>query len=89
MFSAKADRPYFDAWLRRTRRQFAVSGLLSQTAHVLAKEEGGTAESWTARLRDLLDGAEVPSIDLLTRIDTILSRSRPQSTLAETQQFLW
>lgn len=89
MFSAKADRPYFDAWLRRTRRQFAVSGTLSQTAHVLAKEDGSSAEFWTTRLRGLLDGEEIPSIDLLTRIDTILSRSRPQPTLAETQQFLW
>lgn len=89
MFTAKADRPYFDAWLRRTRRQFAVSGRLSQTALVLSKEEGGTSESWSVRLRGLLDGGEVPSLDLLTRIDTILSQTQLKPTQPETQQFLW
>ncbi len=89
MFTAKADRPYFDAWLRRTRRQFAESGRLSQTALVLSREEGGTAESWSARLRGLLEGAEVPSLDLLTRIDTILSQTQLKPTAPETQQFLW
>lgn len=77
VFNAQANRPYFNAWLRRARRQFAVSGRLSQTAFVLCKEEGGTLESWCQRLRDLLNGGEVPSIDLLTRIDTILSGGRP------------
>lgn len=89
VFTAKADRPYFDAWLRRTRRQFAVSGRLSQTALVLAREEGGTAESWTSRLRGLLDGVEIPSLDLLTRIDTILSRTALKPTSTEIQQSLW
>jgi hypothetical protein len=89
VFTAKADRPYFDAWLRRTRRQFAVSGRLSQTALVLSREEGGTTETWSARLRGLLDGAEIPSLDLLTRIDTILSNTQLRPTLPETQQFLW
>lgn len=89
MFTAKADRPYFDAWLRRTRRQFSVSGRLSQTALVLAREEGGTADSWSTRLRGLLEGEEIPSLDLLTRIDTILSHTALKPTLSETQQLLW
>lgn len=80
VISLKPDRPYFEAWLRRTSRQFAVSGRLSQTALILAKEEGGTPDEWSARLRTLLEGNEVPSIDLLTRIDALLAGpSRSQS----------
>lgn len=73
MFQIKSDRPYFEAWLRRTGRQFAVSGRLSQTATVLAAEEGGTVDEWRDRLRTLLNGEEIPSLDLLTRIDALLS----------------
>jgi hypothetical protein len=69
----KNDRPYFDAWLRRTGRQFAVSGRLTQTATALAAEQGGTVDEWRSRLRILLEGGEVPSLDLLTRIDALLA----------------
>ena len=67
------NRPYFDAWLRRTGRQFAVSGRLTQTAMALAREDGSTVDEWRARLRVLLEGQEVPSLDLLTRIDALLA----------------
>ncbi len=73
MASPKKDRPYFDAWLRRTGRQFAVSGRLTQTAMALAREDGDTIDAWRARLRTLLEGQEVPSLDLLTRIDALLA----------------
>lgn len=69
----KPDRPYFEAWLRRTGRQFAVSGRLSQTATMLARENGGSIDEWRARLRTILDGGEIPSIELLTRIDALLA----------------
>lgn len=73
MFPSKNDRPYFDAWLRRTGRQFAVSGRLTQTAMALAAEEGGTVEEWRIRLRELMAGGEIPSLELLTRIDALLA----------------
>jgi len=73
VFSPNPDRPYFEAWLRRTSRQFAASGRLTQTAMVLAAENGGTVDEWRTRLRTLLEGNEVPSLDLLTRIDAILA----------------
>ena len=73
MISLKSDRPYFDAWLRRTGRQFAVSGRMSQTALALAETEGGSTEEWRRRLRVLLEGREMPSLDLLTRIDALLA----------------
>lgn len=73
VFTPNPDRPYFDAWLRRTGRQLAVSGRLTQVAVVLAAEHGGTPETWSKRLRTVLEGNEVPSLDLLTRIDSLLA----------------
>ncbi len=88
MFIAKADRPYFDAWLRRTRRQFAISGRLSQTALMLSREDGGTPEEWSGRLRDYLDGGQMPSLDLLTRIDALLAGRPPVPKEATPQAML-
>ncbi len=67
------DRPYFDVWLRRTGRQLAGSGRLTQTATLLAAQDGISMEEWRTRLRALLDGGEPPSLDLLTRIDALLA----------------
>ena len=73
MFTGKKDRPYFEAWLKRTGKQFAVSGRLTQTAMLLAAEEGGAVDEWRTRLRVILEGEEVPSLDLLTKIDALLA----------------
>lgn len=73
VFSPKYERPYFEIWLRRTGRQLAASGRLSQVAVVLANEQGGTPDEWRTRLRILLEGNETPSIELLTRIDALLA----------------
>lgn len=74
MTPRKPERPYLEAWLRRISRQFAASGRLSQAAAVLAREDGGCAEAWSARLRRILEGDETPTIELLTRIDGILAK---------------
>jgi hypothetical protein len=71
--SGKKDRPYFKNWLKRTSKQFAVSGRLTWTAMVLAKEENGTVEDWRSRLRLLMEGNETPSLNILMRIDAILA----------------
>jgi hypothetical protein len=73
VFTPNPDRPYFDTWLRRTGRQLAVSGRLSQIAMVLASENGGSADDWRARLRTVLEGNEIPSLDLLIQIDALLA----------------
>jgi hypothetical protein len=67
------NHPYFEAWLRRTGRQFAVSGRLSQIATALAALEGGNVDAWRERLRKILEGEEIPSLDLLTKIDSLLA----------------
>ena len=89
MFTGKKDRPYFEAWLRRTGKQFAVSGRLTQTAMVLAAEEGGTVDEWRTRLRVLLEGEEVPSLDLLTRIDALLAGPSTPKHGDDSQQALF
>jgi hypothetical protein len=73
VINLKPDRPYFDAWLRRTRRQLAASGRLSQTAVRLAGDFGESPDVWVKRLRALLDGGEPPTLELLTRIDALLT----------------
>lgn len=85
----KNDRPYFETWLRRTGRQFAVSGRLTQTAVELAMLEGGTVGEWRVRLRVLLDGGETPSLDLLTRIDAILAGPSKTKPTDDSQQSLF
>ncbi len=88
MFTAKAERPYFEAWLRRTRRQFAVSGRLSQVALILAREQGGTPGEWRGRLLDLSENEEPPTLELLTRIDAILARPPKRTPRQESQVML-
>ena len=80
MLPTKLDRPYFEAWLRRSRKQFAISGRLSQVALVLSMENGETAGTWRTRLRSLLDDKEPPSLDLLMRIDLILAKPAEKRT---------
>jgi len=89
VISSKTDRPYFDAWLRRTGRQFAVSGRLTQTAAALSMTEGGTVDEWRARLRTLMEGEEVPSLDLLMRIDSLLAGTSRQTSEDVSQGFLF
>lgn len=84
----KTDRPYLAAWLRRTRRQFAVSGRLSQIALVLSRQEGGSLESWRERLAGILDERETPDFELLTKIDRLLAGpARPDASGGEQDSF--
>lgn len=89
MFTLKPDRPYFEAWLRRMKRQFAVSGRLTQTATLLAAQGDGSTEEWSTKLRTMLDGREMPSIELLTRIDALLAGPSKAPVTTESQPSLF
>ena len=90
MFNSKPDKRYFDAWLRRVGRQLSASGKLSQIASILASENDGNQEEWRKRLRTVLEGDEIPSIDLLTRIDALLTgESKKSPTDQEDQGYLF
>jgi len=79
VFNGKPDRPYLESWLRRTRKQLAGSGRLSEIALILSREEGRTAAHWAGYLREVLEEETTPSLDLLTRIDALLARPAKSS----------
>ena len=74
MFPGKPDRPYLVSWLRRTRKQLAASGRLSEVALILSREDGETPAHWSGYLRQVLEEETMPSLDLLTRIDALLAK---------------
>ena len=84
MFPGKPDRPYFESWLKRTRKQLAASGRLSEIALILSWEEGRTPQYWSTYLREVMEEEATPSLDLLTRIDAILARPVPTEIPVET-----
>jgi len=83
------DKPYFEAWLRRTGKQLAISGRLTQAATVLAAEDGSSVQSWRSRLRMLLESKETPSLDLLTRIDALLANPTKRKASGDCQGLLF
>ncbi|OYV00153.1 MAG: hypothetical protein CFE26_24420 [Verrucomicrobiales bacterium VVV1] len=85
MLSPAVQKPYFEAWLKRTRRQLAPSGRLSEIAWLLALEDGSGHDDWRVKLRDLLEGSELPSLDLLMRIDSLLAGSKLRNDPVESQ----
>ena len=75
-------KPYLDVWLKRTGRELASSGKVSELALILAGRNGEEADDWRERLRRILAREEEPDLDLLTEIDSILARpakGKPES----------
>jgi hypothetical protein len=84
---AHTPTPYFDTWLRRTRKQLTTSGRLSQVATVLADQDGTTPAEWEEKLRAMLEGDTTPGLEILVRIDGILAGT-PKSTPEQTSEQL-
>jgi hypothetical protein len=84
VFPGKPDRPYLESWLRRTRKQLAASGRLSEIALILSRGDGQTPQQWSSYLREVLDEEATPSLDLLTRIDAILAKPVRRENPSET-----
>jgi len=72
--------PYFDTWLRRTRKQLTNSGNLSQVAAVLASQDGTPPAEWEEKLRAMLEGDAPPGLEILVRIDGILAGTPKPAT---------
>jgi len=70
---AHSPTPYFDTWLRRTRKQLTASGRLAQVATVLADQDGISPAEWEEKLRAMLEGDITPGLEILVRIDGILA----------------
>lgn len=76
MKGPKPNHPFLANWLRRTRKQLAPSGRLSELSLLLAQREGNTPEFWSRWLRQVLENELIPTIDELTSIDAILAKPK-------------
>ena len=76
-------KPYLEAWLRRTRKQLSASGRLTELAMILAQDQGGTKKEWRSKLQEIMDGGSEPSLELLTRIDSLLAKSADKNSVAD------
>ncbi|MBB5353293.1 hypothetical protein HNR46_003548 [Haloferula luteola] len=76
MPASRPPRPFFATWLRRTRKQLAPSGRLSELALILSQREGDTPTHWSQWLRQVLDEEITPSLDELTTLDLLLARPK-------------
>jgi hypothetical protein len=75
MFRNKRSQDYFEAWLKRIRKEFAESGRLSEIALILSKEGERSIGEWRTILQRLIEGHESPDLELLTRLDSLVCRS--------------
>jgi len=79
----RSTTPYFDTWLRRTRKQLTTSGRLAQVATVMAQQDGKKPADWQEEIRAILEGEITPGIEILVRIDGILAgtpKPEPETT---------
>lgn len=65
-----------DFWMRRARKELAVSGRLAELAYVLESQESQAQYSWQSKLQQLLLGLWEPNMDELIRLDGVLSRPK-------------
>ena len=89
MPSEGKQKPYLAAWLKRTGRELASSGKVSELALILAGRTGSGADEWRERLRRILAREEEPGLDLLTEIDSILARPAKGNPVATRQADLF
>ncbi|MCH7224741.1 hypothetical protein [Haloferula sp. A504] len=70
------ERRHLAQWLRRARKQLAPSGRLSEVALLLSRKDGGSPEWHAERLRAILEGHVVPTLDEVTALDSLVARPR-------------
>lgn len=75
MPSGSASKPYLAAWLKRTRRELAGSGRLTELVLSLSKSSEIDPQILRNRLTRILNGTEDPSFDLLTEVDSFLAQN--------------
>ena len=80
-----------ETWLRRTRKELAVSGRISGVAKLLAQDGDADAEEWSSRLRNLLENDAQPTMDFIIRLDGVLARgSKQKKSMAQSSgEQLW
>ncbi|MGE9270543.1 MAG: hypothetical protein ACQKBU_07045 [Verrucomicrobiales bacterium] len=83
------NRPFLATWLRRTRKQLAPSGKLSEVSLLLSRREGQSPGYWASWLRQVLEGELTPTLDELTALDAILARPKHRAVHPETTPMLF
>ena len=84
MSQSPIDRPYIQAWLKRVERQLRGSGRISQIALTLSQKRGGNPDEWSRQLRDILEGLQHPSAELIADAP-FPKRSQAHCSAQETQ----
>lgn len=70
------DRKFIELWLRRARKELAVSGRIAELTHLLELQDQGSGRDWQRDLLSLLRGEWEPNMDELIRLDGVLARPR-------------
>lgn len=89
MSAGGTGRPYLEAWLRRTRKQLSGSGRLTELSMILGADGSITQNEWRSRLQAILDGKDEPSLELLTRIDSLLAKATGGTKIPDTSDDLF
>lgn len=69
------DRKFIEFWLRRTRKELAISGRLAELAQLMQQQEG-LSRDWQSDLLRLRQGEWEPTMDDLIRLDGVLARPK-------------
>jgi hypothetical protein len=72
------DRKFIEFWLRRVRKELAISGRMAELAAML-QSQPGPPRDWHGDLLRLRQGEWEPSMDDLIRIDGLLSRPQKRA----------
>jgi hypothetical protein len=86
MQSQVKERKFVSVWLKRARKELAVSGRLEEVAHLLSGPDVGmrvmALRDWRSDLQRLRMGEWEPSMEDLMKIDAILSRPKQDRVTA-------
>lgn len=89
MGSEQLSKPFLEAWLRRTRKQLSASGKISELAWILAKGESDHSQNdWRLKLQAIFQGDEEPTLEILTKIDSLLAKPSRKAIAIKSEDFL-
>lgn len=75
MGAEQLPKPFLETWLRRTRKQLSGSGRITELAWIMARKDPQfSQDDWRVKLQSIFQGDEEPSLELLTRIDSLLAK---------------
>ena len=67
-------------WLRRTRKELAISGRLAELTHLLEQQDASPRD-WRRDLLRLREGEWEPTMDDLIRLDGVLAQPQKKKRI--------